>query len=273
MKRRTFLLQLPIISSGLFNNNITIQQSKKPVLNVFLAVDFSQKDREKDRRADLNAMESFFKDRGKIAGMEVRIQTFINRDFSPQHLLEAINKLGDISKNQPPNSGIVVYFSGHGANSGKGEFPHLSFGDRSITMSKLNDIVTERKARLSFVLADCCNNLIKDMLLGASQTEGETNEYLVKKLLWDFGPSNIRKSILICAAQKGDFSYSSPVGSLFQQTFRRSFSLCTSNKFTNTSWEMIRNQTMNELDKTLKRQSKNTSLVYHQSPIFSIFDN
>jgi len=53
-----------------------------------------------------------------MAGMNVQVHTFLNASFTPTHLIETINKIGDITKNQPQNSGIVFYFSGHGANFG-----------------------------------------------------------------------------------------------------------------------------------------------------------
>ncbi|MEA5427620.1 caspase family protein [Arcicella lustrica] len=270
MKRRMFLTKLYEFGLFTFLKKPKVDlQIGKPILNVLLAIDLSQENRKKDRLADLRAMDFFFRSKGEMAGMNVQVHTFLNASFTPTHLIETINKIGDITKNQPQNSGIVFYFSGHGANFGDEIFPRFSFGNEVLAMNKLNAMIGACNPRLRFILADCCNNFIQGMSQ-IPNTANPTDEDLVKKLFWDFGASNVKKTILICAAERGEYSYSVESGSIFQQMFRKAFYECTSNDNINTSWEQIKNRTMKEVKRILDRQSKTTGINYGQSPIFTI---
>lgn len=271
MERRRFLSRILGISlSGVLGIKVANARSIQPVLNVFLAVDLSQENRKKDRQRDLEAMQSFFTTKGKMADMDVRIQTFTHERFSISSLLNAIKSLGNISQTQPANSGIAVYFSGHGSNWGDENFPHLDFGNESLAMSKLSTIVGERNPKLRFILADCCNNIIESPPIKLAYTANPIDENLVKKLFWNFDTPTAKKTVLICAAEKGEFSYSVATGSIFQQMFRRAFADCTSNDNEKVSWENIKAKTVIEVRKFIERQSKITGFSYPQSPVFEI---
>lgn len=267
MKRRLFL---GLSIAGLLGFHKAKARQLKPVLNVFLAVDLSDDNRKKDRQRDLEAMQAFFSNKGRIAEMDVRIQTFTHERFTIPTLLNAIKSLGNISQNQAPNSGIAVYFSGHGSNRDGSAYPHLDFSDNSLSMNKLSAIVGEQNPKLKFILADCCNNIIENPAAKLAYTANPIDEDLVKGLFWNFGTPNSKQNVLICAAEKGEFSYSLPSGSIFQQMFRRAFDNSTSNDNTKVSWESIKQKTVVEVRKFIDRQSKITGFSYSQSPIFEI---
>ena len=267
MKRRRFL---GMSMAGFFGLNLVKTPNIQPILNVFLVVDLGDENRKKDRQRDLEAMYSFFSTKGKMADMDVRIQLFTHERFSISSLLNAIKSLGNISQTQPANSGIAVYFSGHGSNWGDENFPHLDFGNESLAMSKLSTIVGERNPKLRFILADCCNNIIESPPTKLAYTANPIDENLVKKLFWNFDTPTAKKTVLICAAEKGEFSYSVATGSIFQQMFRRAFADCTSNDNEKVSWENIKAKTVIEVRKFIERQSKITGFSYPQSPVFEI---
>lgn len=270
MQRIEFLQKLQgLLFCSFLNINKTENILEKPILNVFLAVDLSEEKRKKDRLADLRAMEFFFRSKGEIAGMSVKVQSFYHTNFTIRHISEAIKKIGNIEENQPKNSGIVFYFSGHGANFGDDAFPHLSIGNDKVAVNKLNSEIGACNPRLRFILADCCNNFIQGVS-NIPNTANPTDEELVKKLFWNFGGPSVKKTVLICAAEKGDYSYSVDSGSIFQQMFRKAFYQCTTNDNVDVSWEQIKSRTFEEVKKILDKQTKSTGIQYGQKPIFRI---
>lgn len=272
MLRRFFLKKITSASLGLIKRGK--EQVQKPILNVFLAGDFSQASRSADRNFDLLAMESFFKECALAAGMEIRLQKFVNARFSSNVLLDAITKLGNIMTNQPPNSGIAVYYSGHGANYGAETYPNLAFSDKdTLLMSELCRVVGVCKPRLRFVLADCCNNFVKEKLFAPTITReiAKDNKEFIRKLFWNFDNPQVCRSVLICAAERGDYSVSVSSGSVFQQLFRKAFIL-SSNENTEATWTVVKKRTLLEMTTFFENHRTTLGNEYMQTPVFTILD-
>lgn len=274
MIRRKFLNKIICSTLGIMGFNKGISQTQKPILNVFLVIDLSEPSRVNDRKADLMAMEAFFESCARMAGMDIQVKRFTNGSFSSSALLNAIRKLDNLPTSQPPNSGIAVYFSGHGANYGEEIYPTLSFrGNEGLKMSELSRVVGDRKPRLRFILADCCNNFLSSKLPSTEITReiAHDNREFVQKLFWNFDDPQICRSVLICAAERGDVSMSTDSGSIFQQIFRKAFTQ-TSNTSKVATWTLVKARTIAEMDLFFSQRKDSIKTIFPQTPIFNIFD-
>ena len=275
MNRRIFtqkLIKISLVVPSLLNTGIVYpHQNSRPTLHVFLAIDFSEPNRQSDRQNDMSAISQFFQDKGSRAGMTVRMYELTRANFSPQAVTNAIN-----SVSLSPNSGIVVYFSGHGANLDNSQYPTLSFGNAgSLRMQALADTVQARRPRLCFVMADCCNNLAFRTPVIVSKTPPINND-LLRQLFWDFGPSfrGVGKKVMICAAEKGDVSISNNQGSIFQYALRRAFEelIQREGQQPNLFWLNLENLTQVHLSNFLTNHKTSKNQIYQQSPRISVSD-
>ncbi len=266
MNRRTFTKKIAHVGALMpfFNRP---QQASKPTLHLFLAVDFSEASRKSDRQNDLQYMQAFLSEKATNAGMTVAVYQHTDSNFTPKALLNAINQV-----QLTPNSGIAVYFSGHGANLDNSNYPSLNFGAEVLAMQVLADAIQRRKPRLCLVIADCCNNIVFRNQPVITKSPPVANQ-LLREVFWDFGTSfkGIGKKIMVCAAQRGEVSVSNTQGSVFQHVFRQAFDeVLARNGKANEFWLNLENLTNVKMSSVLKNNNLTHQQLYKQNPRITV---
>ena len=146
-------------------------------------------------------------------------------------LMDAINSLSVSSDDV-----IMFYYSGHGGaneRSGGTKWPVMKFmNDALVDLYEVNNKITSQGARLTIVLADCCNNFSNQAKVIRSNTIRGSSQGYQKLFLQQRG------SILASGASQGEFSIGEDgAGGLFTKQFFESFDETVSSS--NPSWNTV----------------------------------
>jgi|GEM_PF-2794735 hypothetical protein len=180
------------------------------------------------------------------------------------------------------NDVILFYFLGHGYSK-RGKYPNLLFlntdgeldedeiEDYSVNLKTVSEELLAKKARLTLVIGEACN----DELAVEEQTESGEYFSTMKPTLADKSRYkrlflNASGSFVFWSSQTGQPSYISPTkGGAFTQGFLSALQEQTSKDdgdITTTSWSKVLESTINNTQ-TIAKKNK---LKYVQNPQFSI---
>lgn len=203
--------------------------------------------------------EACAKDLDRIVQTFGRVADFLGIRFPPPIIISGDNytkqnvekQLNSLSCDTTKDI-IVFYFSGHGfrkpGDNRKGPWIDLRPKDddtymvNSLHMESIYDIIKKKNARLSLVLADCCNELVK-----SSNAIGKAPSKK-KGLILNWSKANIqtlflnpkRTSILACASSPGQLSACNPqFGGFFSYFFKTSMENHFSNFKTDVTWDKV----------------------------------
>jgi hypothetical protein len=210
------------------------------------------------------------------------------KDYSRQNIFDAISIL------TPGNNDIVVfYYSGHGFSYKKDvqkRFPQVDLRSHPSSnriavinantqnLADLFELIKSRGARLNIVIGDCCNSLIQfkraftggdDSIRLAKRPEMVVNKKMAEKMFCDY-----TASILVAAADKGEFAVSDPeLGSIFTFNFTNNLKLLI-NKSVNEDeglpWKKLLEETREKTFQLSKTYDIGGGVPGNQKAIFDI---
>ena len=198
---------------------------------------------------DLNRIVLTFGSIASFLGIQFPPATVISGDnYNKQNVEKALNNLNPDTTRDI----IVFYFSGHGfrkpGDNRNGPWIDLRPKDddtymvNSLHMESIYDIIKKKNARLSLVLADCCNKAVESSnAIGQAPTRK-------KGLILNWSQANCqalflnpkRTAILACGAGPGQLSACNPeFGGFFSYFFKLSMENHFSNFKTDVTWDKV----------------------------------
>ncbi len=197
-----------------------------------IMVNKEEPNRQVDRTADFNRMSSFFTQIAQTLGYRNSMLKYSGQAFKAANALQAIESMnvatGDI---------VVFYYSGHGANWDRDEYPHMSFLDQQYNETKLYNLLKEKfpNAKLILCIADCCN-MDSEGQRREKRTYSGFDAALAKQLFTDFEG---HRAYEISASIRGQYSYSNlQYGALFGIALREAITEALTGK-TQPSWVYV----------------------------------
>lgn len=181
------------------------------------------------------------------------------------------------------NDVILFYFLGHGY-SGRSKYPNLLFlntdgelnedeiADYSVNLKTVSDVLLAKKARLTIVIGEACNDkLAVDDEPQNGETFNTMKAPLIDKARYKRLFVHASGSLVMWSSQTGQPSYISPTkGGAFTQGFLTALAAQTAKEndddITTTSWSKVLEGTINNTQ-TLAKKNK---LQYVQNPKFTI---
>lgn len=197
-----------------------------------IMVNKEEPNRQVDRTADYNKMSSFFTQISQTLGYKNNMLRYSGQEFKAVNATKAIESLnvavGDI---------VVFYYSGHGANWDRDEYPHMDFLDKRYNETTLYTLLKEKcsNAKLILCIADCCN-MDSEGQRREKRTYSGFDAALTKQLFTDFEG---HRGYEISASIRGQYSYSSlKYGALFGIALREAITEALTGK-TQPSWVYV----------------------------------
>ncbi|MCF0075024.1 caspase family protein [Dyadobacter sp. CY261] len=173
--------------------------------------------------------------------MEIRVQRIMDKDFSKMSVEVALAKL------QPsPIDVVLFYYSGHGFrySNDASLYPRMSFRTKSyadldknnLSLEAVYKVLVRKKAKVTLVLADCCNEdigvpvpLAEEFIrMKSSNRKPPLNKQLCKKLFFPPKPVSIligaadKNQLAVCSNELGGYfthSLTSELETQFYQSF------------------------------------------------------
>lgn len=225
-----------------------------------LVVDTEVADIGASTRVDLANMEREVRVISSHAKLPLHLRIFAGDRFNRDQLLDYLKGLevGD-------DDVIFFYYAGHGfrIENMNTRWPAIFFdwSTGGLDLAEVADILEQKSPRMSFIMADCCNNLIpgipdldftKQGMAAARSFFFPTTEDGYTKLFGEFSGM-----IITVAADVGDYSLGiDSTGGLYTQAFLKS--LHREVKLPYPSWEYLLQEAVEEV-------------VYYESAIFEIY--
>lgn len=197
-----------------------------------IMVNKEEPNRQVDRTADFNKMSSFFTQIAQTLGYKNSMLRYSGQAFKAANALQAIESMnvaaGDI---------VVFYYSGHGANWDRDEYPHMDFLDKRCNETILYNLMKEKfpNAKLILCIADCCN-MDSEGQRREKRSYSSFDAALAKQLFTDFEG---HQGYEISASIRGQYSYSSlQYGALFGIALREAITEALTGK-TQPNWVYV----------------------------------
>jgi hypothetical protein len=173
--------------------------------------------------------------------MEMRVQKIMDQDFAKMSVEVALAKL-----RPSPIDIVVFYYSGHGFrySNDASLYPRMSFRTKphadlaknNLSLEAVYKVLLRKKARVTLVLADCCNEDIgvpvplaeEYIIMKSSNRKPPLNKELCKKLFFPPKPISIlvgaadKNQLAVCSDELGGYfthSFTSELESEFYQSF------------------------------------------------------
>lgn len=164
---KTRLLLRPIgflwLCALLFYAPLSADESRvRGVLHAIVVGDLDSKDIQHAIRYDLRNVSDELNRIGYYTDLAIDQKQFAGKTARTAKIIQYIEDLQVDS-----NDLIVFYFSGHGyrtSSKGSDPWPNLYFDTEKvgINLTDIVDLLQEKNARLTVVLADCCNNVLSE---------------------------------------------------------------------------------------------------------------
>jgi hypothetical protein len=187
-----------------------------------------------------------------------------NQDkFGKGGIVEAISKI-----QCKPDDIIFFYYTGHGINAEKSNFPILYLKDETLELETVHRQLKDKKPRFCLTLGDCCNNLLagtRAMRTAKPVTRGirVTEDTRIARALFQ----EANGDLLISSARKGEQATAHPHdGSFYSNTWLQALAYAEGHN-THVSWETLLIDAENRLQATLK--SLPDSLKHHSQWVSS----
>lgn len=158
--------------------------------------------RQPDRIADYNNMSTFFSSIAKYLGYKNNMLRYSGATFTTRSANQAIESL-----NVAENDIVVFYYSGHGGNLSRDEWPHMEFLDNLYSETALYNKLKAKSinAKMILCISDCCNMDAEGERRQRSRTYGSVDPKLVRKLFTGFDG---HRGFKISASVRGEYSRS-----------------------------------------------------------------
>lgn len=239
-------------------------------LHVIAVGDTSARDLRSSIELDVKKVEAHARASADYAGMDLNFCLLSSGRGLSRQVLRSIREL-----KTEEDDAIMFYYSGHGYRpSSKREtpWPNMFFtaDGRGLELDLVCSILQEKQSRLVIVMADCCNNIIMDILAPPLAQEAPVTprdpflkESNYRKL---FGEA--RGLITMASSQPGDVSYSvNSYGSLYTNAFMATFEkLVSAIPTEQLDWRLVLEHVAYETGQYARAWG------VEQSPIFQIED-
>lgn len=238
----------------------------KGVLHAIVVGDLDSKDIQHAIRYDLRNVSDEINRIGHYTGMKLDQKHFTGKTARTAKIMQYIEnlKVGN-------NDLIVFYFSGHGyrtPSKGSDPWPNLYFETEKvgIDLSDLVEQLREKNARLTVVMADCCNNvlsdkyappLVKKAMMAVDRRANVGNAY--SKLFME-----AQGFIVVASCKAEQTSLALATGSLYTLSFLSSLQDTVKGSSASVTWQDLLDKASYKTDLEAKRYSD------EQEPIFSI---
>jgi hypothetical protein len=244
------------ILSAIFSCGICLADTEEALarMHVILVTDLFADDLEEGVARDLKRMESVLTDIGKYTHLNICKKLFLGHKSDPEKLLLHIREL-----EAGHDDVIWFYFSGHGfrTNASNTDWPYLAFekADKGIEYGELGDELIKKGARLTVLVADCCNNVMK--ISHAPKIKGFKSKRKTANAHSEEGYCRLfRKAhgvLMVAGAHPKEYSYADDdEGSSFTLAFIDSIRKYTSSPSNDLCWTLILNKTTRLLHKLTK---------------------
>jgi hypothetical protein len=235
-------------------------------LHLILVADVGADDIGKGVKKDVQSMRKEVQRIGNYTGLQIQEKIFEAQAIDP----DAEVKSYLLNLTVQPEDVILFYFSGHGfrtLSDGDNPWPHLYFEERDsqITFREVIEVLAEKQAAFTLLIADCCNNRIKESDKGRQVLlKGKFNKALIQanysKLFLE-----TKGIIAICGSEAGGYSLAEDdIGSAYTLNFIRQLHDMTRNPPEEVSWRALLDQASSKVRKEAKAYKEK------QEPIFSI---
>jgi Caspase domain len=201
--------------------------------------------------------------------LQVVTHKIMSDNLSKDYILNRINTLSVADKDV-----VFFYSSTHGWNDNTSEYPMLvlqagveASRENSINLKTIYDLLMQKKARLTIVFGEACNELKSARpKAGPSRTAThpltEMNTEYIKDLFL-----RSKMSILVCSSRKGQFSFSDKEeGGRFTQAFYNIFQNYTSNNYRREAptWQKIMEDVKNKTNQMSQEISRKDQEPYYE---------
>lgn len=199
----------------------------KSICHAIIVADLDAKDLQKDIERDLERMQSQLRRISKYAKVKIKEKLFLGDPTDPKKMSKYLKKL----KIQPEDM-LVFCFSGHGHrldSNGTSAWPNIGFqiADVGIPLEEIVTLLNEKQARLTIIIADCCN--VRALPLEAPATLMHLNAKHIHNAFMDVSEKEAiyeklfkkpRGILVAVSALPGEYAYSEEIGgSLFTKVF------------------------------------------------------
>lgn len=208
--------------------------------HAILIGDYASQDVRKASAADLQSIRDEMTNIAEMCGYTLKLKVIAgNQPIAKKVLVEL--------KNLTPGKKDVVffYFSGHGyrtRENGDSPWPNLDFPveNHGISLKGIIEAISQKKARLSIIMADCCNQLISKSFAPP----------MVKARMFTYAPEENEKRnmkslfckstgvIAIVSSTQGQAAYCNVEGSFYTRSFFQGLQRVISDE-KYAKWEMI----------------------------------
>ena len=203
-------------------------------------------------------------------GCEEDWQVFIGKECNKPNLERALSNL-----HCSPNDVVFFYYSGHGvhaeADPANGWLPQMCLNyesydqDKFVPVTFVRDQLASKKARLSIIMTDCCNNeanwvSVKSILSEAKDAPNTSSLDVarLKKLFYES-----QGTVIATSSKRGQYSYGPKEGGCFSVAFWDEIYRVEQGQG-NADWKSV-------MEETRKRTLRYTG--NKQEPVFDIVEN
>ncbi|MGZ3632935.1 MAG: caspase family protein [Parachlamydiaceae bacterium] len=241
-----------------------LQELSAANFHVILVGDFSSPDISQASAVDLENVQAEVTKIAKICGYTLRLKIIAEKNPIAQKVVEEIKGLAPKKKDI-----VFFYFSGHGYRTkkhGDSPWPNIDLPkeNHGISLKGIIDAISEKKAKLSIILADCCNWKIPDTFAPPVMMKARTFESPEEKERKN-ARSLFKKSsgvIAIVSSTQGQAAYCTLKGSFYTRSFLQSLQHVMGNE-KYVKWDMIFNETSKILKPMLDaHQLRQSPIVY-----------
>lgn len=250
----------------LFYAPLTAESQPRGVLHAIVVGDLDSRDIQHAIRYDLRNVSDELNRIGYYTGMAIDQKQFAGKAARTEKIMQYISDLQVGS-----NDLIVFYFSGHGyrtPSKGNDPWPNLYFETEKagLDLSDLVDLFREKNARLTVVLADCCNNVLSDKYAPPLVKKAMTS--FAKRIDLDQAYSKLfveAQGFIVAAGCRAEqTSLALATGSLYTLSFLSALQETVKGSPAAVTWQDLLDKASYKTDLGAKRYSD------EQDPIFSI---
>lgn len=223
-------------------------------LHVFLIGDTLNSTVGDSTSADLDKMRRFAESVSSYTDLELKLNTFSGKKMAAEAVLRALEQ------HAPSADDVVLfYFSGHGyraTSKGENPWPTLFFSREKVglDLGLIAEMLIEKRPRLLFAIADCCNNIVPDrrapplVARGMIPISAHTIEKNFKSLFL-----KERGFYIIASSKPGQYSWGGSTGGVFTLAFLQNVKRETLRP--NPSWQRILEHSKEAVVKITKRDT------------------
>lgn len=235
--------------------------------HAILIGDCYSKDIRQASKVDLEMMEKEVKAIARSGKFNLNMTVFHYEKPIASEILKAIKNLNPVK-----NDLVLFYFSGHGyrtSSSGTSPWPNLDFPIENcgIELKDIINILKEKNAALSIIIADCCNWKVPEQaappILKGQLSNMKFSKYKINNYRKLFCKTN--GIIATVSAKAGQPSYCTSAGSFYTFSFLNALQQVLEREEAQVSWSAIFDYAYQEMGMRLQRHNlRQDPVVYRK---------